>query len=161
MAALTRWDPFGDLVTLREAMDRLMNEAFGRTGRLLGGDAGPVEMYMPVDIWETKDDVQIRAVLPGVRPEEIEINVTGDTVTLKGGAKFEAESEGTNHHRREIRHGVYMRSFALPASVRSDQAEAVFENGVLTLRLPRAEEVKPKQIKVQTRGAIDAPRQAA
>lgn len=151
MPTFNRWDPFGDLVGLREAMDRLVNDAFVRPARALGavGDGGVAELPMPVDVAETGDAVTIKASLPGVKPEDIDVNITGDVVTIRGEMKSETEKEEGNYHRREIRYGSYVRSFPLPSLVKADDAEATFENGVLTLRLPKADEVKPRQIKVQ------------
>jgi HSP20 family protein len=131
-------------------MDRLVSDAFVRPVRGLGGnEGGGGELPMPIDVSETGDAVTVRASLPGVKPDDIDINITGDVVTIRGETKSESESEEGNYHRREIRSGSYMRSVPLPSLVKADNAQATFENGVLTLRLPKADEVKPKQIKVQ------------
>ncbi len=151
MPALTRWDPFSDLMNLREAMDRVFSDAFTRTGRLVGGGEGG-EMTMPMDIVEDAESVTVKALLPGVKPDEVEISVTGDVVSIRAETRSETETKDATTHRREIRYGTYARAFTLPSSVRSDAARATFENGVLTLRLPKAEEVKPKRIPIHVTG---------
>ena len=144
---LVRWEPFRDLMSLREAMDRLFEDSFvsPRAGRLVPF-AGP---GIDLDVYETKDDVVVKASIPGVKPEDIDINVVGDTVTIKGQAQEESEVEESNYIYRERRSGTFQRSFTLPISVQADKAEASFENGVLRLTLPKAEEVKPKKITVK------------
>lgn len=151
MADLVRWEPFRDLVTLRDAMDRLFEESFVQPMRLTPWDGGrgtPVAL----DIYQTDESVIVKASLPGVKADEIDISVVGDVLTIKGELKAEEEVKEEHYIRREMRYGSFIRSVEIPVSVDSDKAEAVFENGVLTLTLPKAEEVKPKAIKVQARG---------
>ncbi len=158
MVAITRWEPFADMVNLREAMDRLMSEAVIRPARFITDRAeGPQEFGMPVDVAETDEALTVKASLPGVKPEDLDINVTGDVLTIKGETKATTEASEGNYHRKEIRYGRYSRSFTLPVAVQSDLAEATFENGVLTLMLPKMEAVKPKQIKVQPKIVVEAP----
>jgi len=104
-----------------------------------------------VDIYETKDDVVVKASLPGVKPEDIEVSVVGDTLTIKGEVKEEKDIKEENYIRKERRYGSFCRSFTLPVSVDADKATAEFENGVLTLTLPKAEEVKPKTIAIKAK----------
>jgi HSP20 family protein len=148
MADLVRWEPFRELMSLREAMDRLFEESFVRPGRLMPFEGGAVAL----DMYQTDDAVVVKASLPGVKPEEIDISVTGDMLTIKGETKSEHEVKEENYFRREMRYGSFSRTVPIPVSVQSDKAEAVFENGVLTLTLPKAEEVKPKAIKVRAKG---------
>lgn len=145
---VTRWEPFHDLVTLREAMDRLFTESFVRPGAAFPplGVEGPA-----VDMYQTKDDIVVKAAVPGVKPEDIDIAVTGDILTIKGELKEEEKVEEGNYLRQERRYGQFTREFALPTQVNADKARAEFEHGVLTLRLPKAEEVKPKSIKVKAK----------
>lgn len=144
--SITRWDPFRDIVSLREAMNRLFEESFVRPwGWPFEGGAPAVDMY------ETKDSVVVKASVPVVKPEDIDIGITGDTLTISGEVKQEEKVERENYLRQEMRYGSFSRSVALPATVQADKAEAVFEHGVLTLTLPKAEEAKPKTIKVKTR----------
>lgn len=133
-------------------MDRLFEESFVRPSRLWPGvEAGDV----PVDVYQTVDDVVVEAALPGIKPEEVDITITGDTLTIKGEHKEEQAVKEEDYFYRERRYGAFSRSVAIPAKVKSDKAEAVFENGVLTLRLPKAEEIKPKQIKIKPKAMIE------
>ncbi len=149
MTQLTRWEPFRDLISLREAMDRLFEESFvrPRTGAL----APRVRGTLALDMYETDDDVVVRASVPGVDPEDLDINITGDTLTIRGETRAEEEVEEDNYIYRERRYGAFSRSVAIPTAVEADEAEAEFEDGILTLRLPKAEEVKPKEIRVKTK----------
>jgi len=150
MTNLVRWDPFHDLVSLREAMDRLFEESFVQPQ---GGWLAPVGMEtLAVDMYETDDAIVVRTVVPGVKPEDLDVSVTGDTLTIKGETKAEEEVKEENYIRRERRYGSFCRSLLVPIPVVADKAEAEFENGVLTLTLPKAEEVKPKAIKVKAKG---------
>jgi HSP20 family protein len=97
----------------------------------------------------------VKAELPGVKPEEVDVSVVEDVLTIKGEHREEKEEKETSYLRRELSYGSFARSVRLPTSVDSNKAEAVFENGVLTLTLPKAEEVKPKQIKVKARKLIE------
>jgi len=149
MANIVRWEPFRDLISLREAMDRLFEESFirPRAGWLapLGAEALAVDMY------ETDQDVVVKSSVAGVRPEDIDITITGDTLTIKGETKAEEKIERENYVRQERRYGAFSRSLTLPTTIVAEQAKAEFENGVLTLTLPKAEEVKPKTIKVKAK----------
>ena len=149
MTQLTRWEPFRDLVSLREAMDRLFEESVVRPG---GAALAPrVVGTLAVDVYETDEDVVVKASVPGVDPEELDISITGDTLTIKGETRAEEEVEEENYVYRERRYGAFSRSMTIPTSVEASEADAEFEDGVLTLRLPKAEEVKPKTIKVKTK----------
>jgi len=146
--ALARWDPLKEMVTLREAMDRLFAESFVRPGSAfpIMGMEGPA-----VDMYQTKDDIIVKAALPGVKPDEIEISVTGDILTLKGELKDEEKIEEGSYLRKERHFGQFVRELSLPTLVNSDKAKAEFEHGILTLRLPKAEAVKPKSITIKSR----------
>jgi len=149
MTQLTRWEPFRDLVSLREAMDRLFEESVVRPG---GAALAPRAVgALAVDVYETDEDVVVKTSVPGVDPEELDISITGDTLTIKGETRAEEEVEEENYVYRERRYGAFSRSMTIPSSVKADEADAEFEDGVLTLRLPKAEEVKPKTIKVKTK----------
>ena len=144
---LMRWEPFRELVSLREAMNRLFEESFVRPwGAFPRWAEGPA-----VDMYETDTAVMVKAAIPGVDPKDVEISVTGDTLTIRGEVKKEEQVKEENYLRRERYYGSFCRSFLLPTRVVADDAEAVFENGVLTLTLPKAEEVKPKTIKVKAK----------
>ena len=148
MSSLMRWDPGNDMISLRDMMDRLFEDSFVRTrsGSMLAraGD-------LALDLLETKDDVVVKATLPGVKPEDVELTITGDTLSIRGETKEEKETKDENYIRRERRYGSFSRSVQLPAGLQTDKAEASFENGVLTLKLPKSDQVKPKSIKVKAK----------
>jgi len=150
MMNLVRWEPFRDLVTLREAMDRLFEESFvrPRAGWLAQVGAGA----LAVDMYEIDDAVVVKSTIPGIKPEDLDISIASDTLTIRGETKAEEEVKGENYIRRERRYGSFSRSLTIPVSIVADRAEAEFENGVLTLTLPKAEDVKPKAIKVKAKG---------
>jgi len=149
MANIVRWEPFSDLISLREAMDRLFEESFvrPRAGRL-----APVGLEtLAVDMYETDDAVVVKSAIPGVKPEDLDVSISGETLTIKGEMRAEEEVKEENYIRRERRYGSFSRSLAIPVQVVPENATAEFENGVLTLTLPKAEEVKPKTIKVKAK----------
>jgi HSP20 family protein len=148
MANMVRWDPGRDMVSLRDAMDRLFEESFLRPGFLGNGESAA--MLMPLDLYETQDDVVVKAAIPGVKPEDIDVTVTGDLLSIKGEFKTETEDkdEKRNYHRQERRYGSFSRQVTLPTAVNADACQADFENGVLTLKLPKAEEAKVKRVQI-------------
>lgn len=148
MSNLMRWEPAREMMTLREAMDRLFDDAFTRPLSVRDGwtMASPA-----IDMYQTDNEVVVRASIPGIKADEVQIDVTGDVLTLKGEVKQEEERKDRAWHIREQRFGSFERSVALPTSVKSDQAEAVFENGILTITLPKADEVKPRTINIQAK----------
>jgi len=147
MSNLTRWEPVREMMTLREAMDRLFDDAFTRPLSLRdGGLSAPA-----VDMYQTDDDVVVKAALPGFKSDEVQINVTGDLLTIRGERKSEEEQKEKSWHIREHRWGSFERSISLPTDVVSEKAQADFDNGILTITLPKAEEVKPKTITVKAK----------
>ena len=147
--SVVRWEPMRDLVTLRDAMDRLFEESFVQPwGLSLASGEG---LALPVDIYETDDAVVVEASVPGMKAEDVDISITGDTLTIKGETKFEEKVEKENYIRQERRFGAFCRAIALPEGLDKDKAEADFADGVLNISFPKAEEVKPKSIKVQVR----------
>ncbi len=143
--AIQRWEPFREIVSLRDAVNSLLQESFVRPGSLLanGGHA-----MVPLDIAETENEFIVKASLPGVRPEDVQITAHGDTLTIRGEIKAEEEKKGEHYHLRENRYGQFQRTVTLSIPISADKAQAHFENGVLTLTLPKAEEARPKQIKI-------------
>jgi HSP20 family protein len=136
-----------EMMTLREAMDRLFDDAFTRPISLRdGGWSSPA-----VDMYQTDDEIVVKAAIPGFKADEVQINVTGDVLTLRGESKHEEERQEKSWHLREQRWGSFERSIPLPTDVMADQANADFENGILTITLPKAEEVKPKTISVKAK----------
>lgn len=147
MSHLTRWEPMREMMTLREAMDRLFDDAFTRPLSLRdGGWSAPA-----VDMFQTDDEVVVRVALPGFKADEVQINMTGDVLQLRGETRHEDEKKEKAWHLREHRWGSFERSIPLPTAVQADRANADFENGILTITLPKAEEVKPKTISVKAR----------
>jgi HSP20 family protein len=145
MNYIIRRDPFREMVTLRSAMDRLFDSAF------LGEDGNMPTFVdsLPLDVSETEGEYVVKASIPGIKPDDLEITYSGKTLTIKGEFKAEEEREDVHFHLRERRYGAFARSLALPAAVKSDAIEAKYESGVLTLKLPKSEEVKPKKIAVR------------
>jgi len=150
MSNLTRWEPASEFMTLRDAMDRLFDDAFTRPFSLIR-NGGSTWSSLPIDMYQTNDDVVVKAVVPGIRPDQVQINVTGDVLTIRGEVSQEEERQDRAWHIRENRMGSFERSIALPVNVVSDKAMAEFENGILTITLPKAEEVKPKTITIKSK----------
>jgi HSP20 family protein len=151
--AIQRWEPIQEMVTLRDAMDKLFEDSFVRpTTWWVAGDGRGA---LALDMYQTEGEVVIKASLPGFKPEEVEISITGDTLAIKAESKEETEKKEGEYFLKERRYGSFARSINIPVDVKSEKAEASFENGVLTLTLPKAEEAKPKQIKVKSKGQIE------
>lgn len=148
MADITRWEPFSELTTVRDAMDALFDQALVRRPRSLLTAMGE---SLAVDMYETENEVVVKATVPGVKPEDIDVSVVGDTLTIKGETKEEENVERQNYIRRERRYGRFSRTLSLPSHVNTSKAEAEFEDGVLTLTLPKAEEAKAKTITVKSK----------
>lgn len=146
MANLIRWNPLREMTEMRNLMDRAFDDFFSRSPISYEG-LGAVEINM----LQTNDDVVIKASIPGVKPEDINISVTGDNLTIRGEVKEDEEYKEANYHVKEMRYGSFSRSIPLPSKVDSDKAKAEFENGVLKLTLPKVEEVKPKTITVKAK----------
>ena len=150
MSNLTRWEPVREMMTLREAMDRLFDDAFTRPFSL-NREGGSTWSSPAIDMYQTDNDVVVKAALPGFKPDEVQINVTGDILTIKGEVKHEEEKKDKSWHIREQRWDSFERSLRLPTGVISDKAKADFDNGILTISLPKSEEVKPKTIAVKAK----------
>jgi HSP20 family protein len=136
------------MMTLREAMDRLFDDAFTHPLSIRDGWS----MSTPaIDMYQTDNEVIVKASIPGIKADEVQINITGDVLTLKGEVKQEEERKDRAWHIREQRFGSFERSVALPTAVKTDKAEAVFENGILTITLPKADEVKPRTINIKAK----------
>ncbi|MBI3160532.1 MAG: Hsp20/alpha crystallin family protein [Chloroflexi bacterium] len=146
MTNLTRWEPFSDLLSVRKQMDDIFDAFFARP--ITNGDSWGMPL---VDLYQTDDDVMVRATLPGVDAKDLDIQVTGDALTIRAEVKHEEEKKDKHYHLREQRYSAFARTLPLPAPVLADKAEAEMKNGVLTLRLPKSEEVKPKSITVKAK----------
>jgi HSP20 family protein len=143
--AMDRWNPFRDMIALREAMDRMFEDSSLRSG-LASGRASS----FPIDLAETEKGFILRAALPGVKPEAVQITIHGDTLTIRGESAVEEERKEQNWIIREQRGGSFHRMVTLPAAVNPDSAEANFRDGILELTLPKAEQALPRQIKVSS-----------
>jgi HSP20 family protein len=137
-----------DLLSLRDAMSKLFEESFVRpTNWTEGQTTGTFAM----DLYETPNEIVLKAVLPGVKPEDLDISITGEVLAIKAELKPAApEHKETRWHRQERRYGTFTRTIALPNQVQSDKIDATFEHGILTLTMPKVEAVKPRTIKVKT-----------
>jgi len=146
--AIVRWEPFRDLVSLQDRMNRLFDESFrgvtrGEEDWALGGSWAPA-----VDIFEHEGNIVLKAELPGVDAKDVDVRVENNVLTLKGERKFDAEVKKENYHRVERAYGTFSRSFTLPAVVDTVNIKAEFKEGVLRVTLPKREEAKPKQIAI-------------
>jgi HSP20 family protein len=146
MSNITRWEPVREMMTLREAMDRLFDDAFTRPLSMSGVSPMPA-----IDLYQTNDEVVVKACLPGLKAEDVQISVTEDVLTLRGEFKQEDVQDETTYHIREQRFGSFERSIMLPTDVQTEKARADFDKGILTITLPKADEVKPKTITIKTK----------
>ena len=144
--AIIRWDPFREMVTLREKMNRLFEDAV--TGQREDRDLIPSTWSPAVDIFETENEIVLTAELPGIEDKDIEIKLEDNTLTLKGERQLEKETKEENYHRIERSYGSFFRSFSLPHYVDQDKIKAEHEHGVLKVFLPKKQESKPRAVKV-------------
>jgi HSP20 family protein len=154
MANITRFDPLGEIVSLRSAMDRLFEDSFVNptTWRTL---ANGTAITPELDVHETEDELVVTAALPGLRAEDVELTITGQNLTMRGEFKANEEVKREQYLYRERRYGAFHRSLQLPVRVEGEKASATFVDGILTLRIPKADEVKPRQIRISP-GTDDA-----
>ncbi|MCC6146558.1 MAG: Hsp20/alpha crystallin family protein [Anaerolineaceae bacterium] len=141
---LSRWDPARELLNMSRAMDHLFEEFYGGAPRF-----GGMGTFPAVDLYQNENEIVVKATIPGVKPEDLQVSVTGDVLMLRGEIQQEKESPNDSYHLRERTYGSFSRTISLPAPVVVDQAKAEFENGVLNLVLPKEEEVRPKTITVK------------
>lgn len=147
--AIERWQPFSELMSLRQAMDRLFEDSFVRPSRglaALGEVAAPA-----LNVYQTPTEVVLKAALSGLKPEDVSTDITGETLTIKGESKAEQEIKKEDYLYQERRYGAFSRSVVLPSGLKTDKAEATMEDGILTLTIPKVEEVKPKNISVKAK----------
>lgn len=148
MTSLMRWDPSRELMNMRNVMDRLVNESFG--GQPTLWQRSSEGMALALDVAEENDTYVIKASVPGVKSEDIDVTLTDNVLTIRGELKADEEIKEERYHVRERRWGSFMRSVTLPAPVDQEKIDANYENGVLTLRLPKSEAVKPRRINVRS-----------
>jgi HSP20 family protein len=153
MTTMTRWDPFQDLRSAQDEMAQMspmLAHALGLHARQQGNDRAMTTAWAPaLDISERKDAYLVTVEVPGVEPEDLDITMEDGLLTIKGERQFTSESSEQQFHRVERRYGAFRRSITLPAQVQADQIEATFDNGVLQIVVPKAEEAKPKRIQVR------------
>ena len=150
MTHIIRWDPFRELSEMRSTRYSLFGRHFIRPVRIVSGEG---DGFFPVDLYETDDEVVVQASLPGVKPGEVQVSVTGNTLTVRAETEAAHEEQNPSYYRKERRYGAFQRSLTLPVRVDADKANATFENGVLDLRLPKAPEARSKTIEVKPKGA--------
>jgi HSP20 family protein len=148
MTTIVRWDPFKEVATLQERMNRMFEDVWGR-GRRPDEDYISGSWVPPVDVRETKDSLEIAAELPGIDPKNVEVSVESGVLTLKGSRQFEKATEGETYHRVERAYGAFERSFTLPTNVDAEKIQAAYRHGVLHLTVPKREEAKPKAISIK------------
>jgi HSP20 family protein len=145
MTIVRRPSPLRDMLSMRTAMDRFFDDDFRPFHWLSGGFEGPA---LPLDVTADADSVTIEAALPGIKPEDVDITVENGTVTISGKTAEERKGEEGSYVLQEIRRGSFSRTVTLPNGLEPDKARATFENGILRLAIPKAEQLKPRQIKI-------------
>jgi HSP20 family protein len=147
MAKLVRWNPYREMVGMLNAMDRLVDsDSLGTRSYV----ARPTTWGLALDVTENEDEYTLKASLPGIAPEDIDISFENDVLTIKGETKEDEEVEGVRYHMRERRFGSFCRSIRLPNSIEADNIEANYEAGILSLVLPKLEDAKAKRIEVKS-----------
>jgi HSP20 family protein len=146
--SIQRWDPLRDIVSLRDAMNNLLEESFVRPRAGMAALTGG----MPIDLSESDESYTVRTTLPGAKPEDVDISILGDTLRITAEIHGEQEKEGEKWLLRERRFGRFERSITLPNNIKSEGANADFSDGVLTVTLPKAEAARPRQIQVRAGG---------
>jgi HSP20 family protein len=150
-----RANTYNSLVRDAAALSNVMNRFFDNAAYDYGRNGGSIEQpreqesLLPLDVWATPEEFQVSAYVPGVNPEDVEITFEGDELSIRG--SLPAAPEGTDFLKRELYHGTFARRITFGVPVDADRIEAHFHNGLLTLRVPKAEAVRPKQIKIQTK----------
>lgn len=144
--SIARWSPLRELARMRDEMDRILDEIFGpiRERRI------PFLEWTPAaDIIEDEDQLVVRLEIPGMRKEDLSISLRENHLTVKGERKGEEEKKGRTYHRREFYYGSFERNFVLPASIDPEKVSATYENGILEIKLPKSEAVKPREIPIK------------
>jgi HSP20 family protein len=145
MTLIRRTNPYGEMLSLRHAMDRVFDDLWTRPRDGTYTD----EQSLALDVRSTPDAYEIEAALPGVRPEDVNISVLGETLTISGSSRQDESKDEDGFSYREIRRGSFSRTVTLPSAVKADAASAIFDNGMLKLSIPKAEEAKPRHIEIK------------
>ena len=142
---LTRWEPFRDVGEIQHEVNRLFDNFFGRPATLQAAE----RTWVPLcDMHETKDDLYVTLEVPGIREKDVHVAITGDLLTVKGERRWDKELKDDSFHRVERVYGKFERAVPLPVPVQADKVKASYRDGVLEIKLPKAEEVRPKEIKI-------------
>jgi HSP20 family protein len=147
MVKMTRWEPFREMRRMHDMLDQLMDRSLIDYPDV----AGEKFSFLPMDVYQTDENVVVKASAPGLKPDDLNISITGDTLTIQGETSEEKEEKGTQYFLKERRASNFSRSITLPTMVKAEEASAEFEDGVLRLTLPKVEEVKPKTITVKAK----------
>jgi HSP20 family protein len=146
---IRRWEPFRDMVTLREDIDSLFNDFFQRT---------PVEKFPKEGLWfpaldieETKETIVINAEIPGLKKEDIQLSISEGQLVLQGERRFEKEEKEKTYHRIERQYGSFKRTISLPTEVEADKTQATYKNGILNIVIPKSKKAKPKEIGIDVK----------
>ena len=143
--SMSRWEPFRDMLAMRELFNRFFDEAVLRPSEeWITARTGPA-----LDVYETDDAIKIDVPLPGIKPEEVEVAITGNILTIKGEHKAKQEVKDEHYYRREVHYGAFTRSVALPEAASTEQPEATFADGVLTLTFKKVATAQPKRIEIK------------
>ena len=152
MPALTRWEPFRDLMTLQDRLNRMFNEPFGSFGPITSQEALTGGAFVPpVDVYEDEHSIRLKMEVPGIDEKDIDIRLENSMLTVRGERKLESETKQENYHRIERSYGNFTRSFSLPTTVNPEDVKASYSKGVLTVTLGKRAEARPKQIKVDVK----------
>jgi HSP20 family protein len=151
---LIRWQPFNELMTLRQAMDKLLEDSYVTPSRLISTFAP--DTAIPVDMYHADNDVVVKATLSGVKPGDVDLTITDGRLNIKGETKADEEIKQENYLYKEHRYGAFSRSVTLPDGLDTDKAEANFDNGTLTITIPKSAKIKPQPIKIKAKGATES-----
>ena len=144
---IVRWDPFRDLVTIQDELNRLFGRTFTGGEQLRPGASGS---WMPaMDVYETEDEIVATLELPGIDPDDVEVSVEDSTLSISGKREFTSEVKEENFHRVERRYGSFARAVTLPQTADTEKVKASFDRGVLTVEIPKVEKAKPRKIEVK------------
>jgi HSP20 family protein len=150
--AIIRWDPFREMTQVQNQFNRLVDSVWG----------GRQESWLPaVDVFDTKEGVVLKAELAGMNPDDIQIEVEDNVLTIKGERKLEEKVDEERYYRVERRFGSFQRSLALPQGVKSDDISASYEDGILTVTVPKAEEEKPRRVEVKATRTVETDKAAS
>ena len=151
MTSVVSWDPFRDVATLRDEVNRLFSRSLG--GQPVPSGAQNATWAPPVDVFDTPEEIVLRAELPGLRPEDVDVELDENVLTISGERTFEERTGDERNYRLERAYGRFSRSVSLPKDVKGEEISAAFDLGVLEIRIPKADEVKPRKIVVNTNEA--------